>query len=412
MASNWVSQLLTTPDSRLGWLLPAVWQGLCEMRRHRFDVLYSTSPCMTAHLIAFVLSHVARAPWVADFRDPWGGNPFRMKLFRSLRRWDGWLERLVLRRADRLVCATPTMTALLVQRFPSIAHKCETILNGFDREITDSIIAQRLHPKDCYVLGHAGQFYGPRGPEVWLKALRLALEVSPDVACRIRMLLIGESSYEGTPLREIAARHGIEDVIDIAGPRVHHEALSLLAGCDALMLAGAAGPGADLQVPNKLFEYLALQKPVLASVPKTSPVVSILREAGVPAAINDPGDANGLARSMVMLAKGLGTDRGDYAGVMRFERTKRADQLVAVFESLCADRSVSPGFNGMANKNRAIVRSMLKVDDLPGSTALREPQSHNRAEQTPRSADRAANRAADFAPPLSLAISNGDFQNS
>ena len=36
--------LLATPDSRVGWIVPAVWRGLGVIRRRRPEMIYSTSP--------------------------------------------------------------------------------------------------------------------------------------------------------------------------------------------------------------------------------------------------------------------------------------------------------------------------------------------------------------------------------
>jgi len=94
---------------------------------------------VSAHLIALTLSRRTGLPWVADFRDPWIGNPFRQAGSAILERWDALLERRVLRRATRVVCSTPTMTARLCERLPFIGGKCSTILNGFDPESFDGI---------------------------------------------------------------------------------------------------------------------------------------------------------------------------------------------------------------------------------------------------------------------------------
>mgnify|MGYP006196076133 CR=1 FL=1 len=39
-----------------------------------FPVVYSSSPPVSGHLAAAVLSDLLDLPWVADFRDPWIGN--------------------------------------------------------------------------------------------------------------------------------------------------------------------------------------------------------------------------------------------------------------------------------------------------------------------------------------------------
>jgi glycosyltransferase involved in cell wall biosynthesis len=329
---EWFSLLLKTPDSCTGWIVPAVRSGLSAVRRRRPDVIYSTAPYMSAHLIAMIVARCARLPWVADFRDPWHDNPFRQSQFPSLDRWDAALEWMALKSASHIVCNTPTMAERLCHRRPFVASRCSTILNGFDRERFEGLVPRRAVAGGDFILTHSGQFYGPRSPRVWLSALRRLSDAFPTLARRTHLVLLGAETYEGRRLSDWAAEAGVADRVRVLGRKTHAEALACMAGSDALVLAGLAGPGSELQVPNKLFEYLALRRPIIVTCTSTSPVVTILKEARAEALICDPGDAAGLAAAIAQLATRRRLDLQDaWSGVDRFDRALRAAELVGIF---------------------------------------------------------------------------------
>jgi glycosyltransferase involved in cell wall biosynthesis len=332
---EWIRALAMTPDSRVGWIAPAVREGLRALRRGRYDLVYSTSPYPSAHLVALILASCSGCPWIADFRDPWGGNPFERPEFPTVARLNEMLEWLVLRRADHVVCCTPTMTSLLRDRFPSVSAKSSTILNGFSRERFEGLTPRRTAPPDHVVLVHAGQFYGLRSPMVWLRALQHVVTSNPELRRRVHLVLIGVDSFAGRSLSDLAFDAGVADCVEVVGHRPHGETLQYMVGADGLILAGAVGPGADLQVPNKLFEYLAIRKPILATGSGVGPVARILSEAGADAWVCAPTDSEAIADAMLRLVRTrrlMPNCNGE--GVERFERSHRADELRAVFEQV------------------------------------------------------------------------------
>jgi len=335
---EWLSRLLITPDSRIGWIVPGVRAALKEVRRARPDVIYSTSPYVSAHLIALFVSAWTQVPWIADFRDPWRGNPFQKLGFRTLDLWDAVLEWLVLRRATYVICNTPTMRRALIHRRRFVAAKCSTILNAFDPErLAESETDQDKDPGE-FILLHGGQFYGPRSPRIWFAALRRAIELDPAAMRTVRMELLGPERYEGVLLTEIATDEGLEDRVRVLGEWTHRRAIGRTKAADALLLAGSMGEGAELQVPNKLFEYLFARKPILATLRNQSPVISILRDADAQAMWCAPNDVTGLARAMIRLVRrdtlrpgGVREISGSWSGVDRFARHHRASELAHIF---------------------------------------------------------------------------------
>ncbi|UCC30875.1 MAG: hypothetical protein JSU86_01095, partial [Phycisphaerales bacterium] len=115
-------------------------------------------------------------------------------------------------------------------------------------------------------------------------------------------------------------------------------------GSDALILAGSAGAGGELQIPNKLYEYLAVRRPIIATCSSASPVVSILNEARAEAVVCDPADEQALARAITQLATDRHVNVVDaWDGVDQFDRARRAGELEEIFRSLSRSRRSGRG---------------------------------------------------------------------
>ena len=198
---DWLSRMLTTPDTRIGWIGPAYRAGMRAIRQHRPDVLYGSAPYYSALIITYLLSRRTGIPFVADLRDPWHDNPFRSLPYTSQKWWDAALERRILTAAAHVVCNTPAMSNALCDRLKSVASTCTTIPNGFDAQRFVDI--EPVRPEgthDRCLLLHAGQFYGPRSPLPLLAGLRAALRTEP----KITLALVGPNTFDGASLHDLA----------------------------------------------------------------------------------------------------------------------------------------------------------------------------------------------------------------
>ncbi|MEK6675215.1 MAG: glycosyltransferase [Planctomycetota bacterium] len=330
---DWATRLLTTPDSRVGWIFPALREGFRLLRRHRPEVMYSTSPCLSAHLIAALLSRWSRIPWVADFRDPWRDNPFRTSPFASIDAWDQWLERRVFHQANHVIFNTPTAAESAIQRLPWLESKVSTIGNGFDEELVTGIRPRRLGGPGEFILTHAGEFYGRRSPEVLFSAISKLQQMAPEVAATMRVVLLGPREFGREPLDGLARKAGVASSVRLLGRKSHAETLAILAGSDAVLVVGASGPGSELQVPNKLYECLALRRPILAAVSENNPTREVLSRSKALACTCLPDDVAGFANALKQLVTGrVPVGSQAWSGAGQYERKHRAAELCAVLE--------------------------------------------------------------------------------
>jgi glycosyltransferase involved in cell wall biosynthesis len=263
---DWCSSWLQFPDNRLGWFFAGTAAGLAPVRRFRPDVIYSSAPTWCCHLLAMVLRGMLRRPWVADCRDPWRANPYRRFTYRAHDAADAALERRMVRQASAVVCNTPPVQRDFCRRYGQHAHKFRTVHNGFDRDEIAAVAREGALREDglCRFV-HTGLFYGPRSPEPFLAALAIAAENDPSLRRVVRFRQVGSIRYGSMPLRELAQRHGVGDMLELTGPLDHRRTLEEVFRGDVAFAPSQGGPSGDLQVPRKFYEYYGLGKPILVS---------------------------------------------------------------------------------------------------------------------------------------------------
>jgi len=270
------------PDRWASWRAFAVRDGLRLIDRWKPDVLWSTYPIATAHAIGAELQRRSGLPWVADFRDPMAqdGYPADPATWRSFRR----IEERALRQAAAAVFTTPGAAQAYRARYPDAAARIEVIENGYDEGSFAAAVALAardgggpLVPGRATLL-HSGIVYpSERDPRALFAALRRLLDggrLRRD-ALRIRF----RAPVHDALLRDLARRHGVEDVVEVCPPLGYREALAEMLRADGLLLLQASNCNA--QIPAKFYEYLRAGRPVLALTDPAGDTAGALRGAGI-----------------------------------------------------------------------------------------------------------------------------------
>jgi len=338
---DWLSWWLHVPDSSTGWFLPAVWAGLRQARRCRPDVIFSTAPRWTSHLVAAALSGLLNLPWVADFRDPWVGSHFRAMPYAVHRKFDALLEKIVVRRADRITCAWDGIRRHLLKRYPRRQGDITTILNGFDPRQIDRIKPVRLDEDRCVLL-HAGTFYGPRSPAPLLEGLRRLSAECPNKAARLLVVFLGMPAYNDRPLAKMVAERGLTGLVSVM-PRVsQREALALMKGCDVALLFGQSGSASLASVPAKTYDYVGAGKPVLV-IGAGEEACKVIRRGGCQLWRVEEADRVGMASALRRIASDYGRYRlmgqQNQEARQAFTRARMAERLMCVLEEAIESRA-------------------------------------------------------------------------
>jgi glycosyltransferase involved in cell wall biosynthesis len=317
----------------------AVPAGIRIARRHKIDVVLSTSPPPSAHLAAGAIATATRLPWVADFRDSWLANPHRdyEKLgVRAKRVVEERMARSVGRRATRLVAATGAIGEELGRLHPTAPERVTVIENGADFDDFDGLPAGSDDGRMTII--HAGSFFGKRTPRHFLQALRELLDRRPELDGRILARFVGEMRPED---RVAASRLGLDGAWEETGFLSYGDALAAQRAADALLLLiPDAGGRGDTVLSGKVFEYIAAARPILAAVPPGGMAADLVRRSGS-GEVADGEDAAAVSAALERLADRWldgGLPDIELAAPLREElsRRSRARDLAEVLKSAAA----------------------------------------------------------------------------
>ena len=320
-----VSAALATPDREASWILPAIWKGWRHAHANRPDVVYSSGPPFSAHLVGAALARLLRVPWVVDFRDPWARAPWREDRFEFERSAWAALERFVVRRANAVVFVTDTNRQDFARQYGAAAARFSLVPNGC--EVRDFDGLTRRPSAGRFVMLHAGSLYGARNPATLFRALAAAIAKGRIDPATFRLRFIGRLGVPGVDLPAVAGELGLQSVVEFAQHMPRRDSLQEMVDASALLIVQ---PITTVSIPAKLYEYMAAGRPILALAEpggETAALVTRAR-AGLAVLADDQAAIEEALESVVRLAsQGFApVDRREFDGEIR------AAELRAVLE--------------------------------------------------------------------------------
>jgi len=281
--SEWIRATFFIPDARRFWKKPAVKQGMKIVKDRDIDLIFSTAPPYTCHLIGKTLKKKTGLSWVADFRDSWIGwlsTPERWFLPHMI---DNYFERSVLERADTIVTVSNGIREDLLSRNPHIdSKKWRIIPNGFDEEDFKNVYGKASGEK--FVLTYTGSLYGNRNPKMILKALEKLFENHPSIRKRFTVRFVGR--VDQAFLKDFKQ---FSDVVEYIPYVPHKESIRYMLNSSVLLLIIDAAPVNHGILTGKLFEYIGAKKPILALAPEGE-AADLIEDIGLGKVVppNDP----------------------------------------------------------------------------------------------------------------------------
>ena len=273
---------MARPDRWANWKIAAVHEGMRMIREFNPDIIWSTYPIATAHLIGAELARRSGVAWIADFRDPmaqvgYPTDPLTWQCFKNI-------EQHAMSHAAASVFTSSGAARMYRERYPEAAGRIKVIENGYDEE--SFIEAERCAlPRECLNRGcvtllHSGIVYPhERNPEqlfIALGRLKVTGKIWPG-----QLKLRFRAPEHGQLLQQLAVQYGIEQFIEILAPIAYQDALHEMLCSDALLVM--QGAGCNQQIPAKIYEYLRARRPILCLSDAAGDTAALLRQAGMDA---------------------------------------------------------------------------------------------------------------------------------
>jgi glycosyltransferase involved in cell wall biosynthesis len=328
------------PDRWVSWWLGAVPAGLKLIRKFRPQIIWSTYPIATAHMIAGTLQRLSDIPWIADFRDPMTdeGYPAKATQRRSYTR----IEQNAVRRAAGVVCTTPGTVKMYTERFPDVPRSRFMLIgNGYDEENFSFAQTLKVTKNAKTTLLHSGVLYpSERDPRPLFAALSRLSRAGKVSSASLKVIL--RASGHDEYLRTLISEHGIGDLVELAPPVSYHSALAEMLSADALLVLQASN--CNHQIPAKLYEYLRAQRPILALTDPEGDTAATVKDARAGIVVPlDSADAieQELPRFLQLLSEG-GAPIASLSTVRQHSRKARTAELAQLFDCTLTS-SAHPG---------------------------------------------------------------------
>jgi glycosyltransferase involved in cell wall biosynthesis len=297
----------------------------------RPDIVIGSSPTFFAAAAASNLSRKYKIPFIMEVRDLWPAIFVELGVIRDpriiwlLEKW----EMSLYRRAARVVTVTESFRTRLIERgVPS--SKVATIYNGADTDFwvpaeESGQLRARLGLTDKFVV----LYIGAHGISHALGRVLQAAEILKD-RTDIEFVFVGEGAEKDALVRR-AQENGLTNV-QFSDPVSREGVQEYYAMANVCLVPLRDIPLFGTFIPSKMFEMMAMGRPIVASVRGES--AEILRQSGA-ATVVEPEDSAAIARSILDLQSNK--DRSDQMGargrsfvVQHFSRKSLAEKYITV----------------------------------------------------------------------------------
>ncbi len=256
------------PDSKVGWVGPAVRLGKKLCKAHNYDVVMSTSPPVSCHLVARQLSIQFDIPWVADFRDYWSVTPVEQTYSRpsQIDRGNEMLDD-IRRNAVRVTAVN--------QSIADYVGNGLVIRNAYNEQF-----AQAWQPPTDNSIFRLGMLGHGVDRESWLWLVDLLSQVTsalPNVAKRIEIVQVGQADAE--LMHADMQKRNLYCELRSLGHLSRVETIEALNTTHAVYL-GMSQPEGLQFVPGRVYDLLASGRPIMSNADPKSEIASIISGTG------------------------------------------------------------------------------------------------------------------------------------
>lgn len=245
------------PDFSALWILYILPKAFWLCRTRKYDVIYSTYAPLSNHTVALLLCKLFKIPWVADFRDLWIHDFEYLPKSSIQRKFDKQLELLFVKNSSAVITTSTGLTEIMRQEYSVYASKIITIPNGFDpQDSPGKEVYVKTEPNQV-IFAHIGTLYSSRSVNHILDAIDEVLAKHQHDNISIIFRLVGNINGDVSIPKFFK--------VVKTGWCTRENAILEMASADICVLTLHSAEGGKHPVPQKLYEYLAFGKNVLAT---------------------------------------------------------------------------------------------------------------------------------------------------
>lgn len=327
--SLWIRANFFIPDARSGWIRPSVNFLQHYLIDHPQDVIISTGPPHSMHVIGMHLKKSnPKLKWIADFRDPWTEIDYFDKL--PLQSWalnkHLKLEQDVLTHADSVTTVSPSWA----QELEKIGKKkVKVIFNGFDKDDFN----KNPSPSTKFVITYIGSLNEDRNPSKLWKVLDKLCE-NQSFSEEFELKLIGNIAPQVKD--DIIQYPLLKTKTEFTNYLEHKKAIQALQTSQILLLLINETSNEKGIIPGKFFEYLASERLILCVGKQDSDIANLLLKlsAGVVVDRNDDKEMEALLKIWFQEYQHKLLNQNQHKNIAPYSRKYAAIQFIQLIEDL------------------------------------------------------------------------------
>ena len=255
------------PDARKYWIKPSV-KFLSEyLSKNKIDIVITTGPPHSLHLIGLQLKQKLGIKWIADFRDPWTAIDYfhQLPLTKKTIQKHHQLEENVVRSADCVL----VVGSVMKKNYLKFNRNIVVITNGFDTVENNSKV--ELNSK--FTMVHIGMMNADRNSKTLWKVVSELLKENEMFAKDFQLKLVGKLADE---VIESIQKYKLTSIAEVVDYLPHQEVITFQKSAQVLLLVVNKVPNAKGIITGKIFEYLQTKRPILAIAPVDGDLATII----------------------------------------------------------------------------------------------------------------------------------------
>ena len=311
------------PDTRKFWIQPSLKFLTKFLNKHHVDVLITTGPPHSMHLIGYELKKRFPVKWISDFRDPWTEIDYFHQLPHTKKTISKHfqLEKKVIKTSDAVIVVSHTMK----EKFLQFTNEIDLITNGFDDQNIN--FTQALDAK--FSITHIGMMNSDRNPTILWQVLEEICDTNFEFKKDLKIKLIGK--IDAVVLDDLNVFD--DDIVECIPYVNHQEVVKYQSSSQILLLCINNVPSAKGIVTGKIFEYLQAKRPILAIGPEEGDAAKIITDTNAGVIIDFDNKVKLKEQLLLLYQKFKNNDlTSDSNGVEPYHRRNLTEKLATVIK--------------------------------------------------------------------------------
>jgi glycosyltransferase involved in cell wall biosynthesis len=275
------------------FILVSTWMFAARAIRNRYDLIYVHN-MPDVLVLTSIIPKMLGARVILDQHDP---MPELMRtIFNSNERsWSvrliTWLEKWSVGRVDLVLTVNDACKTIFGRR-SCPPEKIGVVMNCPDASIFPFRAARSClrHDAKPFTIMYHGSLVERNGLDLAVNALEIVRGTIPNVELRI----CGKRTPFLSRVMGQVRERGLAECVRYLGPKSLEELVNEIAACDVGVIPNHRNPFTEINTPTRIFEYLALGKPVIA--PRTPGIQNYFTDDSL--FFFESGDAVDLAREL------------------------------------------------------------------------------------------------------------------